>query len=264
MRAWIVIRPFFILLFIGLLLLTFSSKPVIKLLASFLRSFTQPVIAAETTVARKGINLLTIIADLKNLAQDNARLTAENRQLEANLANLKEVEHENIILRQELGFVNDKNIEFIPSQLIGRTVGGASKELIINRGQSDGVNVGQVVMAQGYLIGLVSRVDQGQSQFTLLSNPRSLIPVLIQESRASGLLSGGIGGLTLTDLLIDAQVKVGDTVVTSGLGGGLVGGVPIGKVSNVTERPGDITKKATVLSPIDVSKLEMVFVRKGN
>jgi rod shape-determining protein MreC len=256
-------RPFVFVAIIGLVFLALSRQSVTRPLVNGVLFLTEPVVAAETETARHGINLFSIITDLKSLAKENADLAAKNRELEAQLAQLKEVEHENSILREELSFTSESKEAYIPSQLIGRTTGGAIKDLIVNRGQRDSVSVGQMVMAQGYLIGLVSHVDERQSTISLLTHPRSIVPVLVQESRATGLLRGGIGGLTMTDLLIDAEVKAGDTVVTSGLGGGLESGVIVGKISAVNSRSGDITKKATVSSPIDITKLEMVFIRKG-
>jgi cell shape-determining protein MreC len=89
-----------------------------------------------------------------------------------------------------------------------------------------------------------------------------MIPVIGQDSRATGILRGGISGLSVTDLLIDATITTNESIVTSGLGGELPAGIPIGTIVEVQERKGDITKKASLRSPLDLSKLEMVFVRK--
>lgn len=255
-------RPFVIIAAIGLLLLAVSRQTVVRPLIEAILFVAQPVVAAETSTARKGINFFSIVTDLKSLAQENSELAAKNRELEAQIAQLKEVEHENTILRQELSFTAESKDTYIPAQLIGRTTGGAIKDLIVNRGRSDGVATGQMAVAQGYLVGVVNHVEDRQANISLLTHPRSIIPVIVQESRATGLLRGGIGGLTMTDLLIDAEVKPGDTVITSGLGGGLESGVVVGKVSAVNSKSGDITKKASLKSSIDIAKLEMIFIRK--
>lgn len=255
-------RPYLGFILLGVLGLALSRQPIVHSLRRPILWLSQPVLASETTTTHHVVNFLTIIASLRDLARDNANLAAKNNELQAQLSALKEVQHENAILHQELKFIQESADTYIPAQLIGRTPSGAIKDAIINRGKRHGVSAGQAVIAQGYLIGVVSQTDERQSTILLLTHPRSIVPALLQDSRATGLLRGGIGGLALTDLLIDASVKQGETVITSGLGGTLPPGLPIGSVSSVTERKGDITKKATVTSPVDSAKLEMVFIRQ--
>lgn len=248
----------------GLLLWGLSHISAVSSQLSRIDIMTQPVLAAEVSSTRKTVNLFTIISTIRDLAKENAELTAKNNDLQAQLAHLNEVSHENDILRQELNFTQESKDTYLPAQLIGQTSGGTLKDLIVNRGRQDGVHTGQAVVAQGNLIGIVSQVDDRQSTILLLTNPRSTVPVIIQSSRATGILRGGIGGLTLSELLIDATVNLGDVVVTSGLGGDLPSGIVVGKVAAVSSRKGDITKKATINAAIDISKLEMVFIRKDH
>lgn len=223
----------------------------------------QPVLATEVSASRQSIGLGELLVNLGEIIKENNRLVGHNRELEAKLATLKEVEHENEVLRRELNFIKESPRQYLPAQLIGRAPTGAVKELIINRGQRDGIVAGQPVIAQGYLIGLIGSAGQRQSTVTLLTHPRSSIPVLFQESRANGLLRGGISGLTVSEILIDASVKNGETIVSDSLGGILPVGLPIGTVVSAVERPGDITKKARVNAPVEIGKLETVFVLKG-
>lgn len=256
-------RPFIILVFISLLFLVTARFGWWRPIASVLQLTAQPVLASETAVSRTGINFFTIIASLKNLARENAALRQQNNELSAEITALKEVKHENDILRQELSFIKESADTYIPAQLIGRTAVGVIKDLIVSRGSADGLAVGQAVVAQGYLIGTVSEVGERQSTIRLVSHPQSIIPTLLQNSRTTGLLRGGIGGLTMTDILIDATIEANEAIVTSGLGGLLPAGIPVGKVVSVTAQNGDITKRATVNSPVDIAKLEVVFVRKA-
>ena len=232
----------------------------------FAQSFhflSAPVLASETGSTRKVINFFTLIATIRNLNKENSMLREKVNRLEAEAAAYKEVANENAILRQELNFTKESEAAYIPAQLIGRTQTGIIKDLIIDKGSKDGVQVNQAVVAQGYLVGKVHTVDSRQSTITLLTNPNALIPIVLQDSRSTGILRGGISGLTITDLLIDASVKQGENVITSGLGGELPSGILIGKIIEVKERKGDITKKATVSYPVDITRLEMVFVRKN-
>ncbi len=256
-------RPYLIIISISLLLIISGQFKLLQPLVSANTAFIEPVIAAENSSTHKAVSLFSIITSIRDLARENGRLREENNNLRAELGNLKEVHHENEVLRSELTFAQKSQQELLPAQLIGRTSVGIIKDLILNQGLVHGVVVGQPVLSQGYLVGTVSSVTDKQSTVLLLSNPRSKIPVMGQDGRASGILQGGISGLTITELLADADIKSTESVVTSGLGGLLPQGIPIGNIIEVQSRSGDITKKATVRSPLDIGKLEMVFIGKS-
>lgn len=256
-------RPFIILVLISLLLLAISRTNWLPPLADFVRSPIRPVLASETTIGRQSVNFLTIIGSLRGLAKENAELRAKLTELEAKLIEYKEVRHENDILRQELKFIENTTGNYLPAQLIGRTATGVIKDIIVNRGGQDGVSAGDLVIAQGYMVGIVAEVSDKQSIVRLINHPRSIVPVLLQDSRSTGLLRGGIGGLVMSDILVDATVKVDEPILSSGLGGNLPAGIPVGKVVAVTGEKGDITKSASVVSPVDIAKLEMVFIQQN-
>ncbi len=221
----------------------------------------EPVMAAEGTAIRKSVSFFNIILSLRDLARENAGLNKRNHELEAEISRLREVEHENAILRDELKFSKESKTDYIPAQLLGQTNTGIIKDLIINKGSKEGVVSDSAVIAHGYLVGVIKSVEINQSTVRLVTHPRSMIPVITQDSRAHGQLRGGIGGLIITDLLIDQPTSPGETVVTSGLGGSLPSGIPIGTLIEATARSGDITKRATLTFPVDLSRLEMVFIR---
>ncbi len=248
---------------VGLVLLLASYFSALSLPSSLLTTLIEPVVAAEGKTVRKSASFVDIIVNIRNLARENAELHKRNHELEAEISKLKEVEHENHILRDELNFSKEAKTEYIPAQLLGQTPTGIVKDFIIDKGSRDGIVGGSAVVAHGYMIGIVKTVTTGQSTVRLITHPRSMIPVITQDSRAHGLLRGGIGGLTISDVLIDQNIKSGETVVTSGLGGALPSGLAVGKLVEVTAKSGDITKHATLTSPVDISRLEVVFIRRG-
>lgn len=259
----ILYRPFIILVVISLLLLATSKTSWLDPLADLVRLPVRPVLASETKAVRHSVNIFTIITSLRSLTKENADLRAKSIELEAKLIEFKEVQHENEILRQELKFIENTTGNYLPAQLIGRTAAGVIKDIIVNRGQRDGIEEGELVVAQGHMVGVVAEVSEKQSIVRLINHPRSIVPVLLQDSRATGLLRGGIGGLVMSDILIDATVKVDEPILSSGLGGLLPAGIPVGKVVAVTGEKGDITKTASVISPVDIAKLEMVFIQQS-
>lgn len=255
-------RPLIFTSIAGLLLIVASQFQLTRPFENGYSWLIQPVLAAEARVTRKAVNLISVVVAIGDLAKENTVLRQKNTELEAQLVSLKEVAHENTILKQELQFAKESQGTYLPAGLIGRTPTGIIKDLIVDRGSNDGVTVGQVAIAQGYLIGKVIDTAARQSTIRLITNPRSLVPILLQDSRSTGILRGGISGLTVTDILIDAPVNLNEAVVTSGLGGEFPAGLPVGKVIETIDRKGDITKKATVSSPVDITKLEMIFLKK--
>jgi rod shape-determining protein MreC len=253
-------RPFFIITFVGLLIWLGANwlQPV----SSVVNLVIGPVLAAETGMVSKGVNFFRLISTIREINKENSGLRLENSNLAAELTKLKEMKHENEALRQELGFVEKRKDNYLPAQIIGRTPTGIIKDLIIDRGSADGIKTGAVVLAQGFLIGRISKVEARQASVMLLVNPRSMIPVVLQESRSTGLLRGGISGLVITDLLIDSKVTADEIVLSNGFGDEIPADIAIGRVISTSARSGDITKKATVRTLLDISKQEMVFVRK--
>jgi rod shape-determining protein MreC len=117
------------------------------------------------------------------------------------------------------------------------------------------------VVSEDILIGYLAEVNLTSSRVSLITNPNSAVPVLMQESRASGLVRGAIGyGLVLEDVTKDSPLKEGENIITSGLGGQYPRGLLVGKLEKVISSPADLFQKASVKMLIEIEKLERVFV----
>lgn len=203
------------------------------------------------------------IVHIKQIFNQNRNLVVENLNLQSELAKLKEVGYENEILKKELKFAQtqDSSLTLIPVAIIGRT-SGYLKSMTIDKGEKDGLTSGQAVVSQGFLVGTVANVGLANAEVTLVTGYNSLVPTVLQESRGTGLLRGGLEGLIVEDIPLNIMVKEGENVVTSGLGGQIPQGLAVGKIRDVISRPGEIFQKVSVVSPIDFSRLEVLFVVK--
>jgi rod shape-determining protein MreC len=210
---------------------------------------------------------------LGQLARENQELIKENLDLQSQLSLLKEAQHENEVLKKELGFYqannaesadkttkNPGNLKLLPANIIGRSVTGYLRTIVIDRGKKDGVQTGQAIVSQGYLIGTVKEVLADTSEVTLITDYNSLVPVILQDSRATGLLRGGLSGLTVEDIPLNITINPGEPVITSGLGGDIPFGIMVGKVGEVISKKSEIFQKVTLNSPIQIYYLEFVFV----
>lgn len=222
-----------------------------------LKPFT---IVSNFTVDKVSLFFKNLIS-LGSLGQDNQKLIKENLDIQSQLAILKEVQHENEILKKEMGFLNTKkDLKLIPANIIGRSISGYLKTIIIDRGSNDGVKVHQAIVSQGFLVGTVKNVWSNSSEIILITDNNSLVPVVLQDSRGTGLLRGGLSGLTVEDIPLNIPIKKGEQVITSGLGGDVPSGIMVGTVEDVVSREGEIFQKVSVKSPIQIYFLEFVFI----
>lgn len=143
----------------------------------------------------------------------------------------------------------------------------ASSDVIIDRGSQDGIQKGNaVVIGDGFLLGTVADVRETQATVRLIEDPRSAVTATIfGETKTIGLVIGNEGAvLTLQYVPQDASIAVGDSVVTSGLGGGIPEGLLIGIIESVTTEESAPFVTATI-SPIhDPRTWNVVLVVQHN
>lgn len=203
----------------------------------------------------------TLDAEVQRLRLENARLIAEN-------ARLREAEITAKRLRSQLGFVQQLPRGHVAADVIALFPNPNFRTLVINRGSRAGIRVHSVVVAPDGLVGQVYDVAPSTSAVLLLTDAASAVGARVQRaaSRAVGVCKGnGTDLLTIAYLPQDADVRPGDTVITSGLGG--QGGVyppglVIGTVTSVGSDTAGAERVVRVKPAVDVSRLEEVYVLK--
>lgn len=170
------------------------------------------------------------------LRSDNAKLQLKQLLLEAKLQRLDALESENRQLSQLLSA--SKHLKKQRVQLAELLLVNADpllNEVLLNKGQNDGVYVGQPVIDADGIMGQVIRVDLLTSRVLLLTDFRSAIPVQDVRSDVRGILvgRGRLAKLMLINTPSTVDIKVNDLLVTSGLGGRYPAGYPVGLVNSV-------------------------------
>jgi rod shape-determining protein MreC len=216
----------------------------------------------ENTFGRATLYLKSIF-HFNQIVKENSNLVTENLQLQSRLAKLSEMENENGILKKELNFMQTENLSTTTAAAVIGKSNDYLKSLVIDKGAENGITKGSAVISQGVLIGTIGEVRQNNSDINLITDYNSLVPVVLQDSRGTGLLRGGLGGLTVEDIPLNIGIKNNENVVTSSLGGQIPAGILIGKISETITKEGEIFQKATVTSLIDFSHLDVVFVIKN-
>ncbi|MCL5795386.1 MAG: rod shape-determining protein MreC [Patescibacteria group bacterium] len=253
----------FLITIIVILILGFILSPFLSPIKSVMHEITYPVAQFFTKSNNKVSNFFRLLKNIRALSKDNKALADENTLLKSQISQLQEVSHENDILKKEINFSQtNQTYELIPAQIIGRSPSGFLQSLKINKGKNDGIALNKPVLSLGFMIGKISQVDSTSAEIELIANYFSLLPIVLQNSRGTGLLKGGLNGLIIEDIALDTQIQIGENVLTSGLGGEFPAGLPIGTIEKVVSMQSEIFQKASVKSPIELGKLELVFIIK--
>ncbi len=196
----------------------------------------------------------------QNLVQ-NQHLKKEIGSIRRRLHEAGELYLENIRLRKLLGFKKKSVYRMTAAAVIGYDPSNLSSIIIVDKGKRQGIREGMAVITNDGLVGRVVEVGGESAKVLLINDINSGVAVLVQRSREKGLVSGTLTrGLILHYLPYDADVKISDMVITSGLSGLYPKGILIGKVTEVQEEksPGEIS--AVIEPSVNLIQLEEVLV----
>lgn len=148
------------------------------------------------------------------------------------------------------------------ASVIGYDTSPLFQSIILDKGSEDGVFVGMPVESARGLVGQVYRTTDHAAMVILLIDNISSIPARLGSSRATGIVrGGGLGGsLTMDWIDLEAQLEIGETVLTSGLGGKFPEDMIIGRLTNVERQEADLFQRAVIQPAVDFGSLEMLFV----
>jgi rod shape-determining protein MreC len=190
------------------------------------------------------------------LLTQNVALALENMRL-------REAAEENRRLRQALVFrQRNPTGEVIPAEVIGRDPDQMFDILVINAGRDVGLLPDWPVVTTAGLVGHIREVDEHSSVVRLIFDAR--VSAVVQGSRAHGIVSPMAGNRFRLEY-VDASkdIRVGELVVSSGMGGRYPKGITIGVITDVTvEEQEPLFKQVVLESKVDFWGLEEVFVLK--
>jgi rod shape-determining protein MreC len=200
----------------------------------------------------------------RSILKENAELRKEVTRLRAENVALAEAAQENIHLRAALGLSQSARMKMVPAEVISRKESTWFDTATIDRGRRAGIGKGwAVVTSSMQLVGQVLETDTFTSRIVALTEANSAVAAMVQRSRSSGVLQGQGGDyLTLSYLPKDADVKVGDIIVSSGMGQVIARGFVIGRVVKVVHSRVMGSTTALVRPSVRFDQIEQVFVVK--
>lgn len=209
----------------------------------------------------------TRVSSRTHLAQENNRLRSENLVLSQKVQKNASLEAENFRLRQLLNASEAVEDRVLIAELIGIVPGLQVHKVILNRGQSDGVYIGQAVLDAYGLMGQVVQVGESNCIVMLITDAAHALPVQINRNGVR-LVAEGVGDLYMLNLRHVANtldVVEGDLLESSGLGQRFPAGYPVAEITEVSRDPGRpfATVRARPMAKLNRSRhVLLVFEQK--
>lgn len=217
--------------------------------------------SVSSTLLQFGQKAFSRLTHLMDLEKENEELQQKAARLFLENSLLKEAERENERLRELLGFQDRSQFQLVPAEVIGWNPDRNVNSILINIGHVGGIRRNMPVITPDGLVGKVCRVMPYVSVVQLLLDPNCRVSSVVQRSRVFGIVEWEKGTLCLLrNIPVMSDVREGDTIVTSGMGGIFPKGLRVGSVQSVTEEKWGLFKKVTVNPEVDFTHLEEVFV----
>lgn len=181
------------------------------------------------------------LADERMLRDQNEALRRENLVLNARLQQLLALESENMRLRDLLGSSFRIGERVLIAEILAVDLDPGRRQVVVNKGSSSGVFVGQPVLDANAVMGQVVRTSPVSSTVLLITDSEHALPVEVNRNGLRTIARGtGVGqDLELLHIPKNADVRVGDLLVTSGMGGRFPRGYPVARVTGVRHDPDD-------------------------
>ena len=207
------------------------------------------------------ISFFSSIGDLK---ENNRFLTKENLELNAKIAQLRDIERENIELRREIGLAPRAEYDLEAALVIGKDLVEKDEIIFIDKGDRQGIKSGMpVLIGKSILVGKIKEVFYNQSSVELILSRKSNVNAEL-ESGEKGIVRGEYGTSAILDMVPQtAQIKNQDEIITSGLSGDIPRGMLIGYVKEVLPSTDYLFQAASINLPYEMEKIRLVWVLKS-
>ena len=238
-------------------------------------SFVENVVNVIVTPIQKLItntgasinNFFGYFSDIDAIKEENEHLKKQNAELNNKIKAIETAEKENESLRSLLGLKKTlTEFETRAAEVVSRDPGNWFSTITVDKGTADGVIVDQPVITNNKaLVGRVYEVGSNWSKIITVTDPECSAGALIERSGEYGVTEGDAlleeeGKFKLSYISKNTNLIVGDTLVTSGLGGIFPQGLYIGKVQSMKTDVQGISQYAVVEPACDLEKLKNVLI----
>ncbi len=203
-------------------------------------TLTYPLQYIASLPLSAGDAISEIFSSRTRLQDENRNLKRENLLLQVHQQKMNALEAENMRLRNLLESSFKIGDRVLIAELMAVDMDPYRQQVLINKGSNSGVFKGQPVLDANGVMGQVVHVNRFTSSVLIVTDTSHALPVQINRNglRAIAMGTGRINKLTLPNLPNNADIREGDLLVTSGLGGRFPPGYPVAKVTSIVREPG--------------------------
>lgn len=258
-----VILGVILLLYFGVYLfsLTFSKKTQANGHERVIVAIASPLQRSVAFIYEKISSTFSHYFFLVGAAKENDELRMQKEQLVQKLIHEHELEQENERLRQLLQLPMQQKYTAIYAERVAFGTNEFERIIRVNKGSDEGVKIGMPVVNSQGIVGQIGKVYGSYSDVLLLTDKSNAVDVIIQRTRARGILKGFTQHqLSFEFLSVDEDLEVGDIVISSGLDGVYPEGIVIGAVAALSKQGRRLFLTATVDPYVHFSKIEEVRI----
>ncbi|MBK6509775.1 MAG: rod shape-determining protein MreC [Haliea sp.] len=208
---------------------------------AMLDTLASPIFWIANLPTRLGEWSTTHIQSTSQLLEENERLRRENLVLQGRSQQMASLQGENVRLRKLLNSSALLRDDVLVAELVGVSPDPERLQLVLNKGERDGVFVGQPLIDADGLMGQIVEVSSGTSRALLITDVTHSVPVQVNRNgvRAIAEGTGELGSLEVRHVSSTTDIQKGDLLVTSGLGGRFPEGYPVAVVTEVERDLGE-------------------------
>lgn len=198
-----------------------------------------------------------LINKVSNLELQTSKLKTENNILTNQVRELKRVEVAS-------GFKEEnKNFTLVGARITRREPAQWLNTALLDRGKADGIKPNTPVISENGLVGKVISISNYTSRILFILDPGNTVSVKVIRNNTMGVLRGdGKGDCTLLYIPSGVDIKIGDMVSTSEASELYPSGIPVGRISNISNTPGKTFLDITVIPTVDFSNIYYLWIVK--
>ncbi len=254
-----------VVVLLGLIIFTATAGG--SFVASLLGFVSSPMQGVATTVTENVTEFLDLDGLSKDELKDMVRSLQDQRsQLQQQLADYDKIKQENQQLKDQLDITAERpENKCLAASVIGRDPNDVFSGFSIDKGTLEGISVGDPVITNRGLVGVVTQAYATTSMVSCLLSEDVKVAAVCIKRRESGVVTSDIitassNLLRLNYLSGDTQLEPGDVIITSGAGGDYPEGILIGEVKSVEKSENDVSKYAVVEPSEELTEVQDVFV----
>jgi rod shape-determining protein MreC len=199
---------------------------------------------------------------IKNIFAENKTMKQEIAAQSATIALLKEKTQEIGRLEELLQLQNELSYDLVTARVVAKEPSFISRSAVISVGTENGISPYMPVINSSGVVGKIIQSTRHMAMVQLLNDPSNRTGVMIRRTRETGILETENSTNFFIKCRVHADVTVGDTIVTSGLGGVYPKGMSVGVISRIQEGSDPLFKLLFVTENVDFNRLEEVFVMR--